>query len=90
MSQESWVSLIQFLQASLQLNSLQLDGRLEAVNDFWITHGVEYHKSRDASFVVNATGECLRDQIERFIIKGEICPLRRPNEDERNTYGNYS
>lgn len=87
----SWVSSIQFLQKSLHLKQVRLEGRLFARREGWITHDDEYYQTRGELFVSDReSGNCLRKRIHRYILEGGECPFKNPSLVKPENQGDYS
>ena len=69
----SWIEIIAFLESSLSLASVSLDGLLSNESgEMWSICGQDKPK-----------GPCLKDRIEQFIVEGGTCPLPVPHAPER-------
>lgn len=88
----SWITIIQFLQKSLQLQHVRLEGRLLAPRDGWITHNDQHCQARAELFVSDdeKRENCLRKRIHRYILSGGECPLQSPDRVKPENQGDYS
>ena len=79
----SWIEMIVFLESSLSLENVCLDGYLSTESgEMWsICHynGDCFAQTRPGLI----EGLCLKDRIEQFIVKGGTCPLPMPHAPDR-------
>lgn len=77
----SWVSTIRFLQSTLKLNHVMLDGYLaNGKNESWKTHPLEACPAETDTDSNLYHGEnSLRSRIERYILHGGECPISGDN-----------
>ncbi|KAM0799844.1 hypothetical protein BDR22DRAFT_854438 [Usnea florida] len=69
----SWIEIIAFLEKSLSLESVSLDGFLSNENgEMWSIHNYDAIER-----------PCLKERIEQFIVEGGTCPLPMPHAPER-------
>ena len=77
----SWIEIIMFLESSLSLENVRLDGVLYNGNDeLWCVHDSSKFKS---TFRCRQEGPCLNDLIKKFIVEGGTCPLPFPHASDR-------
>ena len=79
----SWIEITVFLESSLSLESVRLDGFLSNESgEMW-----SVRHPRDCCFAQTRPdliqGPCLKDRIERFIVDGGTCPLPMPHAPDR-------
>lgn len=97
----SWVSTIRFLQSTLKLNHVMLDGYLaNGKNESWKTHPLEACRTKiDTDSNLYHGENSLRSRIERYILHGGECPISGDNfsnwerewvEAKRGDYSWYS
>ena len=81
----SWVEIIVFLQSSLSLTTVRLDGNLSnRWDEGWCIHDPDdsdYWSRFGGSL---EEGSCLKHRIERFVVEGGACPLPMPHEAEES------
>ena len=77
----SWIEIIVFLESSLSLDNVRLDGQLSNGRDelWW----AEDCGDSDSRFRCPQKGPYLNHLIERFIVEGGTCPLPFPHDPDR-------
>ena len=77
----SWIEIIVFLESSLSLNNVRLDGQLSnGVDELWWT---EDCGDSDSMFGCPDKGPSLNHLIGRFIVEGGTCPLPFPHDPDK-------
>jgi len=84
----SWVTTIRFLQSTLKLNYVALNGQLaNGKNENWKTHSLEACPAEtDTDLELYHGEESLRCRIERYILHGGECPLSSDDFSEIPTW----
>ena len=80
----SWIEIIVFLESSLSLESVRLDGLLSNESgEMWAIRpdNDDFCFARTRPALIE--GPCLKDRIEQFIVEGGICPLPMPHAPDR-------
>ena len=79
----SWIEIIVFLESSLSLESIRLDGFLSNERgEMWsICHQDGDCFARTRLGLIE--GPCLKDRVEQFIVEGGTCPFPMPHGPDR-------